>query len=152
MMNRDLRIFLSIIAALFIAGGALAYGAATPTAPQASPSSTPQPTLSKSQLEKRLESERSTIIGVLTAAYPKIEGDYTISKGQLFDKGQWYGTTLMYQGKDTLNRDTLRVLLQKKNGIWELRTAPPTIILSAVEYPDVPKSVLETINKPVSLP
>ena len=51
-----------------------------------------------------------------------------------------------------MNRDTLRVLMEKQAGIWKLRTTPPEPILSAQEYTDVPKSVLSDINKPVSLP
>ncbi len=157
-MNKDMKLFLSILAAIFIAGGAFTYGALT--APQSQPAptttTTPQPSVSTkptaSQLKEKLQSELPTILSVMTAAYPKIATDYTVNTGQLFDEGQWFGTTLTYRGSDSDNRDTLRVLLQKKNGVWTLRTTPPRLILSAKEFPDVPKSILQTINKPISLP
>jgi hypothetical protein len=71
---------------------------------------------------------------------------------QLLGDGRWFGATLTYKGSDTANRDTLRVLLEKKDNLWTLRTTPPEPLLSTKKYPDVPKSVLQTINKPVSLP
>lgn len=157
-MNKDMKLFLSILAAIFIAGGAFAYGALTAPQNQPTPASTATPTPSAStkptasKLKEKLQSELPTIMSVMTAAYPKITTDYTVNTGQLFDEGQWFGTTLTYRGTDSDNRDTLRVLLQKKNGVWVLRTTPPRLILSAKEFPDVPKSILKTINKPISLP
>ena len=163
-MNKNLKTFLYVIAGILIAGASLAYGALTaPKHPQSAttpiitsttPTITPNPHKkpTKQQLEKALESELPTITSVMTAQYPKIATDYTASKGQLFDEGQWYGTALTYHGADSSNRDTLRVLMQKKDGVWVLRTTPPTLLLSAAAFPDVPKSILKTINQPVSLP
>ena len=153
-MNKQLKIFVSIIAALFIAGASLAYGAmtapgrqtsTTPTASQAA-----KPT--KAQLEEKLKLELPTITAVMVAAHPAIDTDYIVSTKHLFDEGQWFGATLTYKGSDVNNRDTLRVLLQKKAGIWVLRTTPPEPLLSIKKYKDVPKSILEAINKPISLP
>lgn len=150
-----MKLFLSIMAAIFIGGGAFAYGALTAT-PVEKPSTTPSPSVSSkpkaAELKEKLQLEMPTILSVMTAAYPKITTDYIVNTGQLFDEGQWFGTTLTYKGTDTDNRDTLRVLLQKKNGVWVLRTTPPRLILSTKELPDVPKSILQTINKPISLP
>jgi hypothetical protein len=154
--------YLIIAGAIVIAVAAFTYGALTPTQqtppqPSATPpvattpkSTPPKPT--RQQLQQKLTDEMSVISGVLTAAYPKITTDYIISKGQLFDEGEWYGTTLSYRGSDTLNRDTLRVLMQKKNGVWILRTTPPQILLSTQKFPDVPREILQTVNQPVSLP
>lgn len=163
-MNKDLKTFLIIIGIIFVAGASIAYGALTapqqqpaPTVPPSlSPSTSPSPTVSSKptadQLDKMRDTELPTIKSVLTAAYPIIATDYIVNKGALFDEGQWYGTTLTYHGKDTLNRDTLRVLLQKKDGVWTLRTKPPVPLLSAEAFPDVPKKILQTINQPISLP
>ena len=121
-----------ITGALVLAIASFTYGALTapqqntpPPAASAVPKSTPAPKPTKQQLEQKLTYELPVIKTVLTEAYPKIATDYTMSNGQLFDEGQWYGTTLSYHGSDTLNRDTLRVLMQKKNGVWVIRTAPP---------------------------
>lgn len=153
-MNKNLKIFLIILACLFIAGASLAYGAAT--APKKQEPEKPQATkvvkLTAAQLEQKLTVELPGITTVLTAAYPSIKTDYVIEKGQLFDQGQWFGTTLTYQGTDSDNRDTLRVLMQKKKGVWTIRTKPPRILLAAKDFPDVPRSILKKINQPVSLP
>jgi len=152
-MSERMKTTLIVIAAVIIGTGAFTYGALTAPRPAKSApvaSTTPQPV--KVDLDQLLQTEQPTILGVLTTAYPKISTDYTIDQGKLFDQGEWYGTTLTYRGSDTMNRDTLRVLLQKKQGVWVLRTTPPEPLLSKVEFPEVPKTILDTINKPVSLP
>jgi len=150
-VNQRQKTILIVIAAIIIAASSITYGALTArqTAVQ---TPTQTATLTKKELSDRLQTELPTITGVITAAYPKIATDYAVNKGQLFDKGQWFGTILTYKGSDTLNRDTLRVLLEKKDGVWILRTTPPEPILSAKKYPDVPIDILRTINQPVSLP
>ena len=155
-MRKDTKIVLSIAAAIFIAGASLTYGAST--APKSSPTKTSTPTIqskpAKQQPPKQdnSEEELKTIESILVAAYPKISTDYSINKGQFFNENQWYGTTLTYKSGDVDNRDTLRVLFQKKNGEWKLRTTPPEPLLSAKKYKDVPVTILKAINKPVSLP
>lgn len=160
-MNKQLKVMLIVFLSIVVGIGAIAYGAATapkkqsvqPVVQLSTPAPTPTATpTTKIDLKAQLETEQSTITGVILAAYPKIATDYTINPGQLFENGQWYGTTLTYKGSDTMNRDTLRILLQKKEGIWLLRTTPPEPLLSAKKYPDVPKKVLQTINKAISLP
>jgi hypothetical protein len=150
-MNKNVKITLITIGAIIVAAGAIAYGALTAPQPP-KPVVAQTPSLTKTQLDQELQAELPTITSVITGVYPKVASDYTINKGQLFDKGEWYGTTLSYHGSDTLNRDTLRVLLQKKQNVWIMRTTPPVPLLSAELLPDVPKSVLKTINQPVSLP
>jgi hypothetical protein len=156
-MNRQMKTFLIIMASIFIGGASFTYGAMTapqPVAvkPSVSPQSKPTPKPTKSQLEQQLVTELPIVTNILVTAYPKIATDYTISKSQLFDRGQWFGVVLSYHGADTANRDTLRVLLQKKNGVWKLRTTPPRPLLSSKQLPDVSKNILKTINEPVSLP
>ncbi|MFZ2545302.1 MAG: hypothetical protein WAW80_04960 [Candidatus Saccharimonadales bacterium] len=153
-MNQQLKTFLIILAAIFIGGASIAYGALTAPTPQQPAVSVQKasPKITKESLDIKLKQELPTITTVLTTAYPKATIDYTMIKSQLFGEGEWFGALLSYHGTDTLNRDTLRVIMQKKDGAWILRTTPPEIILSAKKYPDVPKSILQTINKPVSLP
>ncbi|MDB5183733.1 MAG: iviTM7 [Candidatus Saccharibacteria bacterium] len=150
-MSDRLKFILIVTTAIIIGAGSVAYGAATAPKPIPKPVATVQP-ISKTELAAELKAEQPTITSVLTASYPLVETNYLINQGQLFDQGQWYGTTLSYKGTDSLNRDTLRVLMQKKQGIWILRTLPPRPLLSTVEFPDVPESILDEINKAISLP
>ncbi len=150
-MNDNLKIPTIIAAIIVIAVASIAYGALT-AAPQPTKRVASQtPVISKVDLQKQLLSEQPTITSVLLAAYPKIATDYTVNVGKLFDQGEWFGTTLTYRGSDTANRDTLRVLMQKKQGLWVLRTTPPRPLLSIVDFSDAPKSVLDAINQPISL-
>lgn len=153
--------YLIIIASILIGGAAFTYGAMT--APkggkavqsiQESPKPSPKPSEKPKELslEEKLIKEQSVINGVLVGKFPLVATDYTVNKGQLFDKGQWYGTTLTYKGQDINNRDTLRVLMHKEGGVWKLLTTPPRPLLSIKEFPDVPKTILQAINKPISLP
>lgn len=162
MINQQKKTTIIVTVSVIVGVAAFTYGALT--APQSTqkqvttiamqtspkPLSTSKPT--KQQLQQQLTNELPTITAALTVAYPKILTDYIINKGQLFDNGQWFGTTLSYRGTDTLNRDTLRVLMQKKSGVWTLRTMPPQPILSTKQYPDVPRAILQIINQPISLP
>jgi hypothetical protein len=42
--------------------------------------------------------------------------------------------------------------MQEKNDTWIVRTNPPQLLLNTVDFPDVPKSVLQAINQPAPLP
>lgn len=155
-MNKNMQTFLIIIGCVVICGGSLALGALTaPQAPKAQPQAAQQSKPSESPKKPKsnsLEKELPTITAVLTAAYPKSATDYTMSKSKLYEEGRLFGALLSYKGTDSMNRDTLRVLMEKKDGEWKLRTAPPEPILTSHKYKDVPVSVLKDLNKPVSLP
>lgn len=163
-MNQQIKTFLIVIAAIFIAGASLLYGALTPETPAPAPAKTQKPTqtlvqktptpkpIKKLTLEEKLKYELENIIGILTSKYPKIATDYTVINTKLYKDGQWFSALLQYRGGDTINRDTLRVLMQKKDSTWIVRTEPPEISLSVKKYPDVPKDILKSINQPVSLP
>ena len=151
-MNQQMKTFLIVISAIFIAGASLLYGALTAPKQSGSPVATQQATQPTSSLTGTVNAELPTIKAVLEGAYPKTTTDYTIIKPQLYEKGQWFGAVLQYKGSDIANRDTLRVLMQKKDGVWTLRTTPPEMLLSTKNYTDVPKSVLKAINSPVGLP
>ncbi len=120
--------------------------------PQQQPTTDTAPKPSADELSAMLDDEMEAIADALTSAYPDAANLYTINKGKLYDRGQWYGTTLTYRGPDTDNRDTLRILMQKKGNKWIVRTTPPQPLLSTVTYPDVPKEILQNINQPAELP
>ena len=108
--------------------------------------------LTTAELDARLASERATIQSVLTTAFPALSQSYTIGREQLFDDGSWYGAILTYKGTDENNRDSLRVLLQKKDNDWVVRTSTPLIVISKYDVPDAPAWILDAINKPAYLP
>lgn len=148
-MNKPLKIVLIALAFILIVSVSLTYSAVI-TPDKSVPSQQPKNT--EKQLQEKLVGEIQTITTVLSTIYPKITTDYTLGNTKLYGEGQWFGTTLTYKGIDANNRDTLRVLMQKKDGVWIVRTTPPEPLLSAKKYPDVPRDILIAINKPVSLP
>lgn len=133
----------------FVSGATSAPESRNPTPSLKSQQSSKPQQLS---LEDQLKNELPIVTQILVSSYPKISTDYDIADTKLYDNGTWFGATLRYKGSDTANRDTLRVLVQKKDNVWIIRTKPPTPLLSAKNYPDVPKSILQDINKVVGLP
>lgn len=148
-----------VVIAFIVAISAFTYGALTAniepsTKQQESTNETktnaPKPT--KKELETlKLSEEVDTIHSVLISKYPLIKTDYTITGEKLY-RNQYYGAILIYHGRSNMNRDSLRVLMRKTDNEWKLLSTPPTIILSAPDYPGVPKAILSDINRSVSLP
>lgn len=129
-----------------------AMSAQTPTTTSPSPVNEESAKSQQLSLDDQLRNDLPIVTEALVSAYPKIKTDYDIADTRLYENGIWFGATLRYKGADTANRDTLRVLMEKKDGQWTLRTKPPTPLLSAKNYPDVPKSIIQDINKVVGLP
>lgn len=151
-LNKNIQNLLVILGTIIIGGGAFLYGALTAPQGDSQPMQSSTPTPSIAPVKKTFEQERETILAALATKYPDLTKDYTISKGKFYKENTLYGTTLTYKGSDTMNRDTLRLLMQKKDGIWTLRTNPPEPLLSKQSYSDIPVEVLRDINKAVSLP
>lgn len=128
----------------------------TPAAPTVQPQTSPQPTkeqsLTVAELSTLLEAELPAITSVFNQAFPTASEQYTIDRGRLYNQGQWYGTTLTYRGTDESNRDTLRVLMQKKDTAWIVRTNPPQLLLNKKDLSDVPIDTLQSLNQPAPLP
>lgn len=157
---------LIITMVVLVAVTAFAYGALTANSNTETPAKEqtqkteaqktekPKPTqkVEPVDLTKQLAVEEPEILKVINTNYPQIATSYVINKGKLYGDGSWYGTTLTYTGTDTMSRDTLRILMQKQGDDWKLLTTPPQILLSTVEFPDVPKEILKDINQPISLP
>ncbi|TAH36627.1 hypothetical protein EYC59_00420 [Candidatus Saccharibacteria bacterium] len=100
-------------------------------------------------LQQLLTSESAAIQTAITAKYPTLTKDYTLNPGLLYHRGEWYGTTIDNKIGPENNRfgDTLRLVLQKKDGQWVVLSTPPEILLSAPNYPQVPVDFLRIINQ-----
>ncbi len=109
------------------------------------------PDYSDQRLSSILEGEFENIKTVLSTKYQNI-GDYNIQKGKLYKKGQWYATTLQYDGDDMFNYDTLRLVMEKRGGVWQLVTDPPNIILGSKNYPNIPIDILRDVNNVQNTP
>ena len=102
---------------------------------------------SHSYLETLYQGEQQAIETALTAAYPAVATDYTPKHGTLYHRGEIYGAILIARDQSGDNADTLRVLMEKKDGNWIMRSKPPVPVLSAPLYPSISRDILADINR-----
>lgn len=107
---------------------------------------TVDPDFSESRLEELRKSEQPAITQVIQSTYSSAIGDFTIQPGTLYNRGEWYGGLLVQKplGGGQLG-DTYRVILKKENNKWII-AAEPKIVLSASDYPDIPRDILTNVN------
>ena len=104
------------------------------------------PTYSKDKLQSLLNSELPIVRATIQNYYPKVNSLYSVSKGELYNFGEWYGTTLIYRGGYSQSSDTLRIILHKTGDTWQV-AAQPDIILSSNAYPAIPFDILDDVNQ-----
>lgn len=101
---------------------------------------------SDKELASLLPKEKQTIDRTIMKTYPSLGGIFVINGGKLFKHGEWYATTLTSKSTSNSDNDTLRIILEKKNGNWDVITKPPDLVISNMKYPDVPKDVIKSTN------
>jgi hypothetical protein len=104
------------------------------------------PDYSDNYLEQLLTTQIDQIDSVITTKYSPIIASYTLIGGKLYGKGEWYGTTLTEKVAPSDRGDVYRVLLEKKGNSWVI-VAYPQIVLSKLDYPQVPFTVLSDVNQ-----
>lgn len=103
-------------------------------------------------LASLLEREQAAISQAINQQYPQLHNLYTITHGQLYKDGTIYGATLTYHGSNSDQRDSLRILLTKRSGQWQVRTVPPQPLLSAPLLRDIPADAITAINRGQPIP
>lgn len=101
----------------------------------------------RSYLDQLLIGEQSAIQSALYSKYPQAQSDYELRSGRLYHRGELYGAILVARDQMGDNADTLRVMLQKDERGWQVRSLPPMPILSAPLYPSIDRAVLSDINR-----
>lgn len=107
------------------------------------------PDFSEQVYKNMIDRDGDKFTAILTSSYPKINL-YTIDRGEMFERGKWYATTLTYKKissntDNQMNSDTLRVLFEKKDDKWVL-VAKPNILLTTFNSPDVEVDALKKAN------
>jgi hypothetical protein len=104
------------------------------------------PSFSSTYRSSLLQVELPAIKQAIRARYPTVIDSFTISDGEIFKQGQWYGTTLIQNTASADEEgDVYRVVLKKEAGKWSVKTEP-TLVLSAKVYPNIPKDILSSVN------
>ena len=104
-----------------------------------------KPNYSEDKLNEILNQQINNLNRTIESYSSNISSQYTIQKGQLFDNGNWYGTTLVYKGDDYFNNDTLRVVLKKNGNTWVV-AGKPSIYFNKFDYANIPKNILSEVN------
>lgn len=105
------------------------------------------PAFSTSYLVQLLTSElQSQLSTLITNKYSAIISRFVIDKGELFDRGEWYGTTLTVKTAPQDRGDVYRLILKKDGDTWSI-VATPHIILSKYDYKDIPFAILTAVNQ-----
>lgn len=101
----------------------------------------------KDYLNRLYQDEQLAIYTAMLLQYPQIDSDYSLSSDRLYGMGDWFGATLVYNEQKAENRDSLRIVMQKTKTGWQVVSSPPSPVLSAPDYPDVPYIILKAINQ-----
>lgn len=104
------------------------------------------PPYSKEYLNGLLDKEKPAVIAAITGKYPSVFTNYTLTRGALYRKGEWFGGLLKPNISDRREqKDPYRIVLQKKDGRWEVIRRPEYVLTSS-KYKEVPVDILRTVN------
>jgi len=101
---------------------------------------------SSSQLNELLDQERPAIHQAMTD-YDNLIAEYDIIEEALYLHGEWYGAVLRFP--DVIGgprTDDYHIILHKTNGIWQV-AASPEIVFNYANNPNIPKSVIDNVNR-----
>lgn len=101
------------------------------------------PFYSSQKLTALLATDRSAIQQALISQYPLIPTYYTINQENLYEYGNWYGAVLVPLSSQF---DTVRVIMNNKNGNWTV-AAIPQIIIGIPSNPSIPSDVIELVDQ-----
>lgn len=110
------------------------------------------PFLSDNQLSTRFKSEIPEINSVLNTEYNDLidenflDGKFAVV-GKFYHFGDWYSTFIYPKEIDsrTFTTDTYSVILHKEGG-WKI-AAPPKIVHSYKDYPEIPIDIIDKANR-----
>ena len=98
-----------------------------------------------SYLQKLTNENKKAIDSAILGSNSKISTFYTIKNEAVLEKGDWAIAALVFNGSGTdLNRDTLKVVLEKKDSKWVVKCKP---MISISKYDcSAPQSTLNKAN------
>jgi hypothetical protein len=98
-------------------------------------------------LSKQGTAEKDAIASTIRTTYPKTIDLYTIQQPRLHSDGTWATVELVYNDKDSLQRDSLVAILHKESGVWKLQGSPS---ITPMKRTGVPLDVLQAAYPPSS--
>ena len=108
------------------------------------------PGYTSTKLAVLLQTESPILRQLITSQFPATS-QYDIGQGKLYERGDWYGTTLRPKQTEEQSRvnyiDVYRLVAHKENGQWKIVTSPPRLVISRLDYPEIPRDILIEVNK-----
>lgn len=94
-----------------------------------------------------LSADRSDIISQIQQKYPKTitENDFVVSPGAFFHHGKYFATRIGRVDSGEMVGTNYYIIFQKADSDWRQITHPE-LIISSVDYPDIPKDIVQTVN------
>lgn len=105
------------------------------------------PGWSEKKLNDLVDAQLIDINSAINARFPDTISLYIINKGTMYRNGEWYATTLQYNGPDRYSADTLKVILKNDNGTWKVITNVPDLAFNKSDYGQIPSDVLDDVNQ-----
>jgi hypothetical protein len=104
-----------------------------------------EPDFSEQYLESILDNELEEINYSVSQYNDEMDG-YTLSKGTIYGKGEWFGAVLSKTNiEDWDGVDMYRTILHKVEDKW-LVVVSPRISIRYADFPDIPKDIVNRIN------
>ena len=98
-------------------------------------------------LDKEYKKEKEEIFSKILEKYPNLPELYEFKNDKLYSKGDIFASNLEYKNKKDDNKDTLKILLKKEKGEWQILSKPPQISLSKLDYKNIDSRILKDINR-----
>lgn len=108
------------------------------------------PFYTETKLEQLLAADKDKLLALIVSTFP-VAANYDIGAGTLYERGEWYATTL--RPKQTAEEERLgyidvyRLVAHKESGTWKIVTIPPELIINTHNYPNIPRDILVDVNK-----
>lgn len=104
------------------------------------------PAYSRNYLSSMLAPQEKGIHEIISDTYSSVIGQFDIHKGELFGRGDWYGTILTKKVEDERQiTDPYRVILKKRGDDWKI-FGQPEIVVTTTNQPEVPVDILHQVN------
>lgn len=106
-----------------------------------------QPSYSDTKLESLLKTQLNTITKTISSKYGDILDNYIIKPGKLYNRGEYYATTLTEKTESEAEQgDVYRIILEKKNDTWTVLHYPE-LAVNKYDYPSIPRDILDSVNR-----
>ena len=108
-----------------------------------------EPYFSSEYLSKNFTNQMADINQIITDKYKKIISNYSIDNGTFYHYGDWYVTSLYSNPTIDSGSDSYGIILHKVDGKWQIAAAPE-LVFRYDDHKDIPKDIINSVNRLVN--